>query len=120
MLPGIPMSDWTSSPFQSPQVKEVCSHLGPGEFAALARRSLAYGVWVALTLGIPFGVIVGFWSHSAPVVRTICMVLIGVHIACVPIWQRAQKRFLCSTEWARLNDLRPDSLKLFSFSRRQT
>ena len=114
------MSAWTWSPFQSPQVKEICSHLSPGEYAALTLRSTAYGAWVALTLGIPFGFIVVFWSHSGQSVRTACMVLIGLHAACVPIWQRAQRRFLCSTQWARLNELRPDKLELFSFRRRQT
>lgn len=120
MLAAILMSAMTWSPFQSPQVKEICSHLGPGEYTALTLRSAVYGAWVALTLGIPFGFIVAFWSHGAPAVRSICFVLIGLHIACVPIWQRAQKRFLCSTQWGRLNGLRPDSLELFSFRRRRT
>jgi hypothetical protein len=107
------MSDWTWSPFQSPQIKDICAHLAPSEHAALVRRAMLYGFWAALTLGFPAGFGGVRWSHAGSAAQIACVSLILLHGACIPLWLRAQKRFLCSTEWARIHDYQPERLSLF-------
>jgi hypothetical protein len=118
------MSGWTWSPFQSSQVKEICAHLTPEEFDACARRAMLYGVWVSLTFAGPLSLLsITFFSraraHLIPlgtgglIIWAICISLVLLHCASIPFWLRGQRRFLCSTQWARTHDLRPERIKLF-------
>jgi hypothetical protein len=106
-------TDWkTWSPFQSPEVRDICAHMTDAEKAELSRRSGFYGAWCAATVGIP--------SSLAIVGRSQWLVvlaagLVAIHIACVPVWQRMQRRFLCSTAWADEHGITPDRLKMFVF-----
>ncbi len=106
-------SNWTTwSPFQSSEVRDICAHMTDAERATLADLGGAYGLWSAGTLALPLAV--ALTSRSVLTV-VIAAVLVTVHIIRIPIWQKQQKRFLCSTDWARERGITPDRLRMFSF-----
>src|SRR4051795_7029179 len=82
------------------------------------RRGGQYGVWVAGTCAIPVAVVGAFGGLQSPtimgIISAIALTLIVVHICCIPAWLSAQRRFLCSTQWAREQGLRPENLRLFA------
>ena len=108
--------DWqTWSPFQSAVVKQICDHMTDSERFTAMRRGAQYGVWVAGTFALPFSAVVfAVFGHHSPTIIGIAMALILVHICCIPAWLRAQRHFLCSTQWAREHGLRPEELHLFA------
>ena len=107
------MSTW--SPFQSPEVRNICANLTPPEHAEAMRRACFYGIWTALTFALPLSL--GFLAEGRTY-STMAAMLVVIHIACIPSWQNSMRYFLCSTEWARQNDIRPEGLKLFAFRSR--
>ena len=102
------MSTW--SPFQSPEVRDICAHMTEAEKATASRRGAIYGLWCAATLAVPFALAISQRSWS---IVLLAAVLIAVHVACLPVWFRMQRRFLCSTAWARECGISPDTLALF-------
>jgi hypothetical protein len=102
----------TWSPFQSREVRDICTHMTDAEAAEASRRAGFYGLWVAATLAIPLGVAIS--GHSL-LFTVIAVLLITVHVFCIPIWQKMQRRFLCSTAWAREHGITSDRLKMFAF-----
>lgn len=106
-------ANWTTwSPFQSPEVRDICAHMTDAERARLAERGSGYGLWVAVTLAMPLAFAFSYRSLGAIVTAA---VLVTVHLICTPIWQKQQKRFLCSTDWARERGITPDRLRMFAF-----
>jgi hypothetical protein len=104
---------WTTwSPFQSLEVRDICAHMTDAERARLAERGGAYGLWSAGTLALPLAVAL---TSRSVLTFVIAAVLITVHLICIPIWQKQQKRFLCSTAWAREHGITPDRLRMFAF-----
>jgi hypothetical protein len=107
----------------SSQVKEISDHLAPSEHKALMHRGALYGMWVAFTAGVPGGTLTTtFFSryyllHYSPgdlaLIRAVCILPIVIYCVSIPFWLRAQRRFYCSTEWARSHNLQPARLKLF-------
>lgn len=100
------------SPFASAEVRDICAHMNAEERQASSRMGALYGVWVGLTFGAPLGLAIGV--RSGPFVAA-ATVLVGVHFACMPLWLRRQRQFLCSTAWARERGFAPERLRLFSF-----
>jgi hypothetical protein len=108
---------------QSSQVKEIYANLAPSEHEAFMHRVMLYTAWILFAVCGPAGVfsatffsryfLLNWGAGHLIVVRTVCIFLVGIHCACIPLWMRAQRRFFCSTEWARSHDLQPDRLKLF-------
>jgi hypothetical protein len=82
------------------------------EKAETSRRGGLYGFWVFATFAGPLSLAL---MYRHPVLVAIAAVLVVVHIACIPIWQRMQRNFLCSTSWAREHGLTPERLRLFAF-----
>lgn len=106
-------ANWkTWSPFQSPEVREICSHMTDAEKAEVARRGGFYGFWVAATFAVPLSFAI---IERSLLFIVVAAVLVAIHIACVPIWQRMQRRFLCSTVWAREHGITTDRLRMFAF-----
>jgi hypothetical protein len=109
----------TWSPFQSASVRQICDHMTDSERFTAIRRSEHYGAWVAVTFALPLSAVVFAlgWLQSPAIMGAIigiAITLILVHICCVPAWLRAQRRFLCSTQWAREQGLRSAHLNLFA------
>lgn len=102
----------TWSPFQSPAVREICSHMTEAEKSGAAARAALYGVWCAVSFAVPLPL--AFLVESKWLML-IAVLLIVIHLACIPVWHKMQRRYLCSTVWARAQGVSPDRLKLFSF-----
>jgi hypothetical protein len=106
-------TDWkTWSPFQSPEVRAICTHMTDAEKAEALRRGGIYGVWVAATFAVPLSFAI---VERSPWLVALATVLVVIHIVCIPIWQRMQRRFLCSTAWAQEQGIAPDRLRMFAF-----
>jgi len=106
-------ASWTTwSPFQSPEVREICAHMTEAERAKASARGGAYGLWSAVTFALPLTY--AFTSRSLGAI-VIAAVLVTVHLIRIPVWQKQQKQFLCSTAWARERGITPDQLRVFAF-----
>ena len=102
----------TWSPFQSPEVRKICAHMTDTEKVKASRRGGFYGLWVAATFAGPLAFAI---VERSQLVIVIVAALIVVHIACIPVWLNVQRRFLCSTAWAREHRMTPDRLRMFAF-----
>jgi uncharacterized membrane protein len=106
-------TNWkTWSPFQSPEVREICVHMTDAERAQVAERGGGYGFWVVATFALPLAFAL---TSRSSVAIIIAAVLVSIHIVAIPFWQRRQKQFLCSTAWAREQGYTPERLRLFGF-----
>jgi hypothetical protein len=105
----------TWSPFQSPQVREICTHMTATERRAVMSHGGLYGVWTALTVVAP---IAALRNSDDWRIWAIALAVIGLHVGSIPAWQRRARRLLCSTEWAKQTGVTPDLLPLFAFRRR--
>jgi hypothetical protein len=103
----------TWSPFQSRQVQEICAHMTASERSRVAVRSFGYGIWFALTVGVPLGS--RWWWSSSVAVRVFAACLLALHLGAIPLWQRRERRILCSTRWSRAHRIVPEQLQLFDF-----
>ena len=107
--------DWqTWAPFQSADIRAISIHMTLAEKSAAAWQGALYGIWVAISVAIPVGVTV---AHLSWATVFLAVLLAAVHILCIPIWQRKQKEFLCSTDWARSQGLTPERLRRFGGKR---
>ncbi len=109
----------TWSPFQSEQVKEICSHMTRGERGAANRRGALFGLLIGIIPG-SIGLICGpIIFGSALKGMAVCFLTIPF-IAFV-LWRkwfhRSQQIFLASTEWARSQGIEADSIRLFSWQK---
>ena len=103
--------DWrTWSPFQSAGVREVCAHMTAAERHEFSWRGVRYGFWVAISFAIPLSLALTFRS---PITLVLAGILVPTHVLFIPVWQRKQRQFLCSTAWAINQGLTPENLKLF-------
>jgi len=82
------------------------------EKAEASRRGGSYGLWVAATFAIPLSFAI---VERSQLLMVIAAVLVVIHIACIPIWRKMQRRFLCSTAWARERGITPEQLRTFGF-----
>jgi len=82
------------------------------ERAEVSQRGGGYGLWVAATFALRLAFALTYRSLVAIVIASI---LVTVHIVCIPIWQKCQKRFLCSTAWAREQGFTPERIRMFAF-----
>ena len=103
----------TWSPFQSPDVREICTHLTDAESNEIRRRGALSGIWLFV---LPFlFLIAGIQSHNAGVLYATAGGLVLFYVGFVLISQMRNRQFLCSTDWARKQGITPDKLRLFSF-----
>ncbi len=108
-------SEWkTWAPFQSRDVHEICAHMTEAEKRAANRRTALYGLWCGVTFAAPVSVAV---VDPTPALLAVAAILIIIHLGCLRVWLRWQRRFFCSTSWARDQGLAPGRLRLFVFSR---
>jgi len=111
------MSLLTWSPFQSPEVREICRHMTREELDESLHRGAKYGVWAGISIGLPMKILSTSESWGA---WSIAVALLVAHAAIIPVWLRGTRQFLASTEWAQAQRY-PTDLRLFSFrSRPQT
>jgi len=110
----------TWSPFQSDQVKEICSHMTKAERRAAVKRGALWGILIGVVPGVTaliLGVVV---FQSAIVVVTVCF-LIFPFIALVlykkwsPNVVKSQQNFLASTGWAKSQGIKADDIQLYKW-----
>jgi hypothetical protein len=101
-------ADWrTWSPFQSPQVREICAHMTEAERREWALRGTLFGIWNAATFFVPWGI---FLFAPKPVNWIFAPIVLLVGLAFYPLWRRMTREFLASTRWARQQGISPESL----------
>lgn len=99
---------------RSKDVKEIVDHLTRAENDKLLAAARRYGVWCATTGAIPIGLSVAFPS---PFNILLAVVLLTIHLIRIPFYLRWQKKFLCSTDWAKEHGYDPEKLKLVDIRR---
>jgi len=110
---GTPKQDWmTWSPLQSPEVSEIARHFTKAEKQEAMFYGLLYGLWACLAT---FGTMYLVRKFPSPGSWLVAAAIVILHIVCLPVWFRMQRKFLSSTEWARKQGIKSESLKLFSF-----
>jgi len=77
---------------------------------------MLYGLWVGVTFAVPLS---SLFTTEEPILRAVYIVLLIIHVVCIPLELKIQRRFLCSTAWAREQGFAPERLRLFSFRRGQ-
>jgi hypothetical protein len=98
---------------QSEDVRMICSHM--------TRREKKQAINMASTYGSIMGIAIPFVAISGFVLfMTYPLLCIPFGIACIAFFvaatryiKRYQREFLCSTEWAREQGYRPESIQLF-------
>jgi tetrahydromethanopterin S-methyltransferase subunit G len=112
-------SQSTWSPFQSPEVREICAHLTPVEHAQVIADACQRGTDIGRWIAIPFGVTVGllFWSWQ---VGLVLLALFIIYFALsgfprIRAMRRRSMALLCETEWARSRGYTPERLRLMTF-----
>ncbi|MDB6130640.1 MAG: Serine/threonine protein kinase [Verrucomicrobiales bacterium] len=109
---SIAQPDWrTSSPFQSPEVQEICANLTEAEKNELIRQGATTGVWLFV---LPFFLLMlGILSHNPWVWFGALAGLVIFYVGFVTVAQQRNRYFLCGTAWARGRGITPDKLPLF-------
>jgi len=52
-----------------------------------------------------------------PALLAMAAALVIIHIACIPVWRKRQRLFLCLTVWAREHGYTPERMRLSSLDR---
>jgi len=101
------------SPFQSEIVKDICIHLNDKEKLCIKRHALLYGLWGGLTFAVP----ISFAICNPSLHTIITAVILGIiFLIFFPFWLRKQRTLLYSTQWAKNQGYKPESIKFFSFN----
>lgn len=113
----ITQSTW--SPFQSPEVRDICAHLTTAEKQHLMAQAARYGQDSAWRFAMPFALVTLSFFYSRPAGFVLLVLFI---IYCFTV-ERQRKRahqkrvreFLAATEFGREHGYRPDALRMFYF-----
>jgi hypothetical protein len=113
-------SQSTWAPFQSDQVRQICSHMTAKERGRAVGRGAVFGLILGGFLGVMgfFGMLIGKWlfdSFLAGVVVILAMQLIPMGILfwkLKPLIEQSQKEFLASTQWSQEQGLTSDKIVL--------
>jgi ABC-type bacteriocin/lantibiotic exporter with double-glycine peptidase domain len=113
----------TWAPFQSDQVKEICSHMTAKERS----RAVGRGAVVGLILGVLFGVIglfgmpIGKWLFDSYltgviIVQPVALIILGISFwKLKPKMDQSQKELLASTQWSKEQGLTSEKIVLHRF-----
>ena len=114
---GVFTSTW--SPFQTPEVGEICAHLTPTEHARLVddarERGRLIGQWVALPLVIIVLVVWQSWRLGLLLVIAFAGYFVLWILPQFRAMQRRSKEMLCETEWGRSQNYKATHLRLMRF-----
>ncbi len=109
---------------RSKSAKGIVDHLTPEENEKPMASARIYGAWGAITGGIPIGLLTGLFNDLVlmmgfpnDLTMVIAAILVTAHVVCIPLCFRWQKKFLCSSQWARQHGFRPELLRVFEFRR---
>ncbi len=112
------LTDSTWSPFQSPEVRDICEHLTPEERARVLDDARQRGQQLAQRIAVPLSIAVGsfMWSwHTGLVLLVLFVLYMG--FSGLPLLQAMRtrsKELLCETAWARSRGYTPEGLRLMT------
>jgi len=113
-------SDSTWAPFQSDQVKEICSHMTAKERRRAAGRGAVCGLILGGFFGVIglFGMLIGKWLFDSfltgvIIILPLALILIGISFwKLKPLIDQSHKDFLASTQWSQEQGLTSDTIVL--------
>jgi hypothetical protein len=117
----------TWSPFQSPEVRDICAHLTAAEKQQLIAQARDYGQEAGRRFSGPamlFGaLIIMTFLYAGPVAFPVAFLLLAAFISCIWTADRQRRRerqqqvreFLAATEYGRARGYRPETLRMFAF-----
>ena len=106
----------TRYPFQSDEVREICSHMSEEEERSIYRM----GSWAGIQAGVVVVLLYLAVEYPSLITATIAVAALAVLVALGPLSRRRVRRFYCSTQWARDHGYKPESLRLYRFRPRRT
>ena len=113
------LSESTWSPFQSPEVREICAHLTPTERSRLLdgarQRGREIGQWIAVPLGIAVSSFMWSWRLGLLLLALFAVYFAVSGLARLRAMRRRTMELLCETEWARSRGYTPNRLRLMTF-----
>jgi hypothetical protein len=135
ILAAMKLSESTWSPFQSPEVREICAHLTPDEKARLIANAgqcgTETGEWIsawmsAKSVPIMAGFLLlffafqifswrGFWVGWALLLILLTIYFVVASLPRRRAMRRRSMELLCATEWAREHGYTPERLRLMKF-----
>lgn len=96
----------------SPVVARINQNMTRREKRAVGVRFGAFGVWMGVSFAVPFSQALS-QIHRGPAVSLtsgICGVLMVLFFASIPVLMRRHSIFLCNTQFARQNGIKPQDL----------
>jgi hypothetical protein len=113
-------SNSTWSPFQSDQVKEICSHMTAKERRRAVGRGAVCGLILGGVLGVIgfFGMPIGKWLFDSYLIGVIIALPLALILMGISFWKfkpridQSQKDFLASTQWSKEQGLTSDKIVL--------
>lgn len=96
--------------FHSPTAKTICANMNAHEFNALITDFIMNITWNAIALTIIAMVLQTPFTFAMYLSLYLIILLIINQFA----FTKQLKEFLCSTEWAKAQGYKPETLKLFS------
>jgi hypothetical protein len=113
-------SNSTWSPFQSDQVKEICSHMTAEERRRAVGRGAVCGLILGGVLGVTgfVGMPIGKWLFDSfligvIIIQPLALLLMGISFwKLKPLIDQSQKDFLASTQWSKEQGLTSDKIVL--------
>ena len=110
----------TWSPFQSQQVKEICSHMTKAERIAVLKRGGLCGLLIGIIPGA-IGLVLGPLVVGSALLGVILCALLFPLVALLlwtkwlPYCSRSQQSLLASTEWASGQGMKADDIRLYNW-----
>lgn len=110
----------TWAPFQSDQVKAICSHMTTKERRRAVGRAALFGLILGGafgTIGL-FGALIGGWLFGSAEAGGMVMVPAALIIMGILFWRlkplidQSQKEFLASTQWSKDQGITPEEIVL--------
>src|SRR3972149_4893439 len=99
------LTDSTWSPFQSPEVQDICAHLTPSERARVIEdargRGAEIGRWIAIPFGVVGGAFVLCWRLGAVLAAVFVVYFAFIGLPRLRRMRRRTVELLCETERAR-------------------
>jgi hypothetical protein len=100
-------------PFHAQKTKGIHDHMTETEVEEAEGLSNIYSVWFGFAFLNPFLYIMN--SSFSSLESFYVVPLIIIHLIALQIWLNTQRKFLCSTEWAKAQGYSADGFKLFNF-----